>query len=488
MKITLLGSAVLLSFVLAAPGGPAASQAPAGQDAVTAFVNVSVLPMDREVVLEGQTVVVRDGRIVEVGPAATVAVPEGATRIDGSGKFLMPALAEMHAHIPSAKAGDAAIERTLFLYVAGGIGTIRGMLGDPVHLEYRARAAHVGQQNVGRDVTSRQHDADRANPVGRDFTSRQHDDDLISPRIYTSGPSFNGNSAPDEATAVAMVRAQKKAGYDLLKIHPGIERHVFEAIDRAAREEGIRYAGHVPLALGLERALELNYWSIDHVDGYIEAMAKNPMASQWFGVNLVNELVEEEVESKLPALVERTKKSGVWIVPTQVLFDNLMNDESAEAMAKRPEMQYAPPAQLKQWMAQKEKFLEIPAADRRKFLEVRRRIIKALYDAGVPFALGSDAPQMWNVPGFAIHRELESMVLAGLTPWQALETGTAAIARHFGEGHDAGTIATGRRADLVLLDANPLQDIRHSARIAGVMIAGRWHARQTLDARLAAGQ
>jgi hypothetical protein len=452
MKTAPFGFAVLLSFVLAAAGGPAASPAAGSQEAVTAFVNVSVIPMDREVVLEGQTVIVRGGRIAELGPAAKMAVPDGAARIDGAGRFLMPALAEMHAHIPGGKADDALVERTLFLYVAGGIGTIRGMLGDPRHLEYRERAARG---------------------------------DLVSPRIYTSGPSFNGQSARDEATAVSMVRAQKRAGYDLLKIHPGIARGVFEALDRTAREEGIRYAGHVPLDLGLDRALELHYWTIDHADGYVEAMSKDPMSSQFFGVNLVNGLDE----SRLAGLVERTKKSGTWIVPTQVLFDNLMNDESAEAMAKRPEMQYvAPPAQLKQWMAQKQKFLEIPPADRMKFLEVRRRILEALYDAGVPFALGSDAPQMWNVPGFSIHRELESMVAAGLTPFQALETGTASIARHFGERHDAGTIAAGRRADLVLLDANPLESIRNSSRIAGVMVGGRWLSRQALDDRLAEGR
>jgi imidazolonepropionase-like amidohydrolase len=143
---------------------------------------------------------------------------------------------------------------------------------------------------------------------------------------------------------------------------------------------------------------------------------------------------------------------------------------------------------LQQWIAQKRKFLEIPSDDRRRFLEVRRRILKALYDAGVPFALGSDAPQMWNVPGFSIHRELESLVAAGLTPFQALETGTRNIARHFGPGHDSGTIEEGRRADLVLLDANPLDSVRNTSRIAGVMVAGRWWSRRQIDERLASGQ
>lgn len=292
---------ILIPAAILAIGAALAASTPAAQSSTTAFVNVSVIPMDRETVLKGQTVLVREGRIAEIGPAGSVLVPDGATRVDGAGKFLIPALAEMHAHIPAGMAPDALIERTLFLCIAGGIGTIRGMLGDPRHLDYRDRAARG---------------------------------ELVSPRIYTSGPSLNGKSVPTVEVAAETVRAQKTAGYDLLKIHPGIPRDVFEAIARAADQEGIRFGGHVPLDLGVERALELRYWTIDHIDGYVEALSNNPKGSQFFGLNLVNELDE----SRLPGLVAKTKAAGTWIVPTQVLFDNLLSDEAPEAMAKRPEI------------------------------------------------------------------------------------------------------------------------------------------------------
>jgi len=416
---------------------------------VTAFVNVTVLPMDRDAVLRDQTVVVRNGAIAEIGPAAKVTVPQSAERVDARGKFLMPALAEMHAHIPGGKAPDSAVERTLYLYVANGIGTIRGMLGDPRHLVYRERAAKG---------------------------------EVISPRIYTSGPSFNGNSAPTKETAVEMVEKQKAAGYDLLKIHPGVKRDVFDALDAKADELGIPFAGHVPLDVGLHRALEAKYRSIDHLDGYVEALSTTPMDSKMFGLNLVAQVDE----SKLPALVAATRKAGTWMVPTQSLLEHWLNEDDPNAMAKWPEMKHVPAEQLQKWIEQKTSMTsQASAEDRRKFLELRRRILKALFDGGVPIALGSDAPQTWNVPGFSAHRELKVMVTAGLTPFQALQSGTINVARYFGTDSSTGTVAKGKRADLVLLDANPLQDIGNSSRIAGVIVNGRWLSRATIDAALA---
>jgi imidazolonepropionase-like amidohydrolase len=426
------------------------------QGATTAFVGVNVIPMTSETVLAKQTVVVTDGRIVAIGAASSVQVPNGATRVDAGGKYLVPAIAEMHAHIPSGPAQgpfpEALAERTLLLYAAGGIGTIRGMLGHPEHLKYRDRVAKG---------------------------------ELFSPRIYTSGPSFNGNSVPTTEAAIAAVEAQKKAGYDLLKIHPGVKRDVFDALAAKAHELKIPFAGHVPLDVGLHRALEARYRSIDHVDGYVEALSDKPTASQMFGVNLVSGTIDE---SKIPALVKATKDAGTWIVPTQVLFDSLLGPDDPEEMAKWPEMKYAEPAGVVQkWVAQKQQMTgKFSAADREKFLALRRRIIKALYDGGVPFALGSDAPQWWNVPGFSTHRELQSMVRAGLTPYEALRTGTANIGTYFNRT-DIGTVAKGQIADLILLDANPLQDIANSTRIAGVMLNGRWVTKAELDKRLEAG-
>jgi imidazolonepropionase-like amidohydrolase len=413
-----------------------------------AIVGVSVVPMDRETVLANQTVVVRDGKIAAIGAAANTEVPQGAVRVDGAGKFLMPALAEMHAHIPGGQAPAAIIERTLALYAVNGIGTIRGMLGDPRHLEYRQRVAKG---------------------------------ELFSPRIYTSGPSLNGNSVPTKAAAIEAVTAQKAAGYDLLKIHPGIQRDVFDALAAKATELKIDFAGHVPLEVGLQRALEARYRSIDHLDGYVEALSKTPTQSQFFGVNLVNEVDQ----SKIPALVAETKKAGTWMVPTQVLLENLLDDTDPAVMQNWPEMKYAlNPAEIHKWVAQKQTFLsKLPAADRAKFLQLRRRLLKDLHTAGVPFALGSDAPQIWNIPGFSTHRELQSLVKAGLTPYQALQTGTVAVGKYFNTP-DVGTVAAGTRADLVLLDGNPLEKIENTTRIAGVVLAGRWYSRQELDQKL----
>jgi imidazolonepropionase-like amidohydrolase len=137
----------------------------------------------------------------------------------------------------------------------------------------------------------------------------------------------------------------------------------------------------------------------------------------------------------------------------------------------------------------KRKNLEsVPADQRQRFIALRRRLIKALHDGGAGLLLGSDAPQVWNVPGFSIHRELATYVAAGLTPYQALETGTRNVALHTGTLERTGTVESGKRADLVLLQANPLQDITNTSRIGGVMIGGLWHSRADLDRRLADGR
>ncbi len=441
-------SIVGAALVLLALGGD-----PAAQQPVVAIEHVTVIPMDRERVLTDQTVTIRDGRIAGVAPASSASVPAGATRIDGRTRFLIPALSEMHAHIPSGQSATAAAERVLFMYVANGIGTIRSMLGDPAHFALRDRAARG---------------------------------EIVAPAMYLSGPSFSAQTASTPAAAAARVAEQKQAGYDLLKIHPGVPRAAFDALAATADKQGIRFAGHVPADVGLARALATKYWTIDHIDGYVEALAgPGAPAAQLFGINLV----AQADESRLPALVAQTKAAGTWIVPTQVLLENWYGSESAEAMRTRPEMRYASPSEISQWVAAKQENLQAyPLEQRQRFLALRRRLLRALHDGGVGILLGSDAPQTWNVPGFSIHRELATYVGAGLTPYEALVTGTRAVAAHLGTLDRSGTIEAGKRADLVLLEGNPLQDISNTARIAGVMIGGRWLPKTEIDRRLAAGR
>jgi cytosine/adenosine deaminase-related metal-dependent hydrolase len=421
------------------------------QDNVIAFTNVTVIPMDRERVLRDQTVVVRGERIAEIGPAGRVRVPRGATVVDGSGKYLLPGVGEMHAHIPSPQ-NPAFQERVLFMYLAGGVTTIRGMLGNPQHLELRERAARG---------------------------------EIWSPTIYTSGPSLNGNSAPTPEAARRMVEEQRAAGYDFLKIHPGLSRAAFDTMAHTAQRVGIRFSGHVPAQVGLERALEARYASIDHLDGYVEWLA-GPGASGPTGLFGFN-FTDQADHSRIAEVVRRTREAGVWVVPTQTLTETMAGEASPEEMAGWPGMRYLPPQMVEQWTTQVRNFRSQADPERMgRYLRLRRELIRQLHAGGVGVLLGSDAPQWMNPPGFSIHRELESYVASGLTPWQALETGTRNVARFFGAEREFGTIEPGKRADLVLLEADPLADIRNFARQAGVMVRGRWlgagEIRRRLDA------
>ncbi|MGE5926240.1 MAG: amidohydrolase family protein [Gemmatimonadota bacterium] len=414
----------------------------ASQQAPLVFTGVSVIPMDRDTVIPGQTVIVENGRIVHVG--ARRQAPAGATTVDARGKFLMPGIAEFHAHVPSGQ-GAVHAHRTLSLYVLAGVTTARGMLGAPMHLGLRDSIA-----------------------AGT----------LLGPRLLTSGPSFNGNSATSPAAAAGMVRAQKAAGYDLLKIHPGVPRAAFDSLAAVANALRIPFAGHVPLEVGLDAALTSKYSTIDHLDGIVEAMYAGPQpltqqANGFFGLGIMRQLDE----SRFDAIVRRIKTSGVAMVPTQILMDNFTNDATGTELTSLPEFRYWVPQQVTAWRTFKDNLLaeaEVPAAQREAFTALRRRLIKRLYDEGVPFLLGSDAPQLWNVPGFSTHRELAALVAAGLTPYQALRTGTVDVAAFLGETGRSGIVRAGARADLMLLDANPLTDIANSLRIHGVVVNGRW--------------
>ena len=429
----------LLALTLLAAGLPAPALA---QQGPVVFTGVSVIPMDRETILRDQTVIVERGRVTHVG--ARRPAPAGATTIDGRGKFLMPGLAEFHAHVPSGQ-GAVHARRTLQLYVLAGVTTARGMLGAPLHLALRDSIA-----------------------AGT----------LLGPRLLTAGPAFNGNTAATPAAAARMVREQKSAGYDLLKMHPGVPRDAFDSLAAVANALGIPFAGHVPLEVGLDAALTSRYSTIDHLDGLVEAMYAGPapltpQVNGFFGLGIMPQLDR----SRFDAIVGRVRASGVAMVPTQVLMDNWTSDATGDSLTSLPEFRYWLPQQVTAWRNYKNEVLqeaEVPSEQRQQFTALRRRFIKALHEAGVPFLLGSDAPQVWNVPGFSAHRELAALVAAGLTPYQALRTGTANVAAFLGEEGRSGIVRPGARADLLLLDANPLDDVTNVGRIHGVLVNGRW--------------
>lgn len=425
----------------------------------TAFTNVRLLSMtsEEEEILENQTVRIVGDKIIAVGSANEVKPGKNATVIDGTGKYLMPGLAEMHAHIPVPPQGEdsSIIDETLFLYLSNGVTTIRGMLGNPIHLWLREQVASK---------------------------------EILGPRIYTSGPSFNGNTVPDPETAIQRVKDQKEAGYDFLKLHPGIERNVFDSLVAMAKAVGIPYAGHVPIPVGVRHAIASDYASIDHLDGYLEGLVPesagvDPNSNGFFGFNFVDiadpSLIEE--------LAKSTREKNVWIVPTQSLMVRWTAAVPATETLAEPEMKYMRPQTLMSWGTRKNAFLkaiENDAEQVAKFIDIRKQIIQGLKKAGVDFMLGSDAPQIFNVPGFSIQHEMQSMVDAGLTPYEVLYSGTANPAKYFDDEGEYGTIEENAAADLILLSANPLEDITNMRQQEGVMVRGKWLSKEDIQAKL----
>ena len=443
-----------------------ATSVAAAQHATTAFVDVTVVPLDRERTLEHQTVVVQGDRITAVGPTAGVTVPAGAVRIDGRGKYLMPGLAEMHAHVVGGNnPNHEQINRDiLFLYVANGITSIRAMLGAPNQLPLREQL--------------------RRNEV-------------LGPTMYVSAPSLNGNSAPNPDTAIKLVRAHKAAGYDFLKIHPGLSRETYDAIARTAREVGITWAGHVPAAVGLPHALEQGQSTVDHLDGILEAAVPDSV-----GIRLQNntasfaEFVNNVQPARFVDLARRMNEAGVWNVPTILVWENLYSQsETPEEMGARAEMKYWPRQAVANYVSQKRNQVAqqqqqgITPELAAKYLMLRRQALRAVVDAHAPLLMGTDSPQLFMVPGFALHRELGIIASAGVTPYQIYESGAKNVARYVSEQlkQDGrfGTVAVGTRADLVLLDANPLATVGNLTKRSGVMVRGRWVSAAEIDKGLA---
>ena len=399
-----------------------------------AFVDANVVPMDREGVLADYTVVVSQGRIVEMGPSASVDPPADAMIIDASGKYLMPGLAEMHGHMPG---GDLE-QKVMFLYLANGVTTVRGMLGQDGHLALRARA------NAG---------------------------EIVAPTLYLAGPSFNDGSVNSPGEAEERVRRQKREGWDLLKIHPGPTREEYDAMAVTAQEVGIRFGGHVPADVGLEHAILMGQETFDHLDGYIEYL----------------DAFEGDVdEDRLQAIVRLTRDARAWVVPTMVLWEvGIIGRGDADELMRRPEMRYWPAQGVEAWANRQRAAASRTSPERaEQWASNRNRVLKALSDGGAGILMGTDSPQIFSVPGFSLHREMQAMAEAGMSAYEILVSGTRNVGEYFQRLDSFGTVAVGRRADLLLLNANPLSDVASVADRAGVMFRGRWLPEDEIRRRL----
>ena len=448
-RFTLLAAIVFMGCEDAAQAAPG----------TIAFTHVNVLPMTAETVLADQTVVVVDGRITEVGAAGDVTLGRGATVIDGTDQYLMPGLAEMHAHVPP---GDNpprdAVEDLLFLYVANGITTIRGMLGS----DYQIPLADELERS-----------------------------EVLGPNFYVAAPSLNGTTAPTAEAAEGLIRAAKESGYDLMKIHPGIPLDAWDRMAEVAEEVNLTFGGHVPADVGLVHAIETGMSTVDHLDGYVQAIASDNVQAQVnAGTISLGGLVEGVDEGKLAEIVQLTIDNDVYVVPTMYLWENLYGFPDADAILSQPEMKYVSQSQRDAWRRQSEGNARGGEEEVAAYLALRKQVLKGLSDAGAGILMGTDSPQMFNVPGYALHRELQVVAEAGISNYEILKSGTAWVGKYVADHLELdgsfGTVAAGQRADLVLLGSNPMDDLENLTDRVGVMVRGRWVSRKEIDLGLAA--
>jgi imidazolonepropionase-like amidohydrolase len=386
-------------------------------------------------------------------------VPEGARHIDGTGKYLMPGLADMHVHLEYTE--DPAI---LGMFLANGVTTVRNMDGRPFIVEWKRRTA---------------------------------DGSLPGPTIHTAGPLLDGDPPlrPDNTVvrsaseARAAVMAQHAAGYDFIKVYTNLSTDAYRAVLSTARERGLKVAGHVPRTVSWDEALTAGQDTFEHLSDYDDVLEADDSPSRgrytWFKRFLAMPLDP----AKMAGVAQRQSQSRTWTVPTLVQADR----------------EIARPAQVQTWLAATEASL-IPAEARAFWQQQvarstarmgeedwaavsqgsanRLAVVRALHKAGVHLLAGTDTPNPFVVPGFALPEELANLTRAGLTPLEALAASTREAAVFLGQSDEWGTVDSGKRADLVLLGADPLKDIANVRAISGVMVRGRWLAAADLKGAL----
>lgn len=418
------------------------------QDVVTAFTNVSVIAMagGAELVAAHQDVVVRNDAIESITETGTSLLPPSATVVDGTGRYLLPGLIDMHVHFLD--------QNELTMFVANGVTTVRnlGDFPDPDH-HPESWAAHTYYEStveVREQVLSGEW-------LGPDMVLAGHILDGPEPTLpQGSFPIASIDEIPD------VIAAEAAAGYDMIKVYDLVPADYFDVILEQAAQHEMPVVGHAPLALSFAEILASGLHSNEHL-----TMFRN----------------YSEIEPILGEVGPMVAESGIWNCPTLVAMSHAHppGSDPFDAFFADPSWAYLSP--------ETKKLVEDVLGGNHyevymgEFLDVYfLPLTSLLHQSGARLLLGTDAP--FALPGFAVHEELAYLVSAGLTPYEALRTGTYNAAESLDRLDELGTVEAGKRADLVLLDENPLEDIAHTSEIAGVMLRGRWLPEHELDARL----
>jgi imidazolonepropionase-like amidohydrolase len=431
-------------------GGPAlaATSAPP-----LVIEHVTVVPMTADgAVLSDRTVVVQGGRVTSISPAAEAAIPKGARRISGRGKWLMPSLTDMHVHLEN--------DRLMRLYLL-----------DPSIPDGTVRTEDMFTPFLVNGILQLADMSAMSETVGQRLEVERGD--VLGPHVALAAMIDGAKPIwPIGMTRVRQaVRDAKAEGYDLIKAYSQLDLETFTAIVDEARGLKMRVVGHIP---GRNKGITEKFFQ----PGYDLVAHAEEFAQQ----------TPEPVEAEIPRYVEMAKKNGTWLTATLSLDKRLLEETAhPESLKARPEMRFVPPAMYPVVMSHNPYVARASPAQvayLAKVVAFNAKLAKAFADAGVPVLAGTDSPVPGVVPGFSLHEELEALADAGLTNRQVLEGATRLPAEWLGTIGDRGVVVAGRRADLLLLDADPLADVRNTRKIAAVIDGGIWLPRAELDRRL----
>jgi tetratricopeptide (TPR) repeat protein len=437
MKTGWSSVAVVATLVSAIPANSQSINKSTPSGPVTAFVDISVGPMDTERILPHQTVLVRAEKIIKVGPASDVHPPPGAIIVEGRGKFLFPGMADMHTHVDR--------KEMLPLFLAAGVTTVLNMgLASPEFVT--AVRAEI-----------------------REGTA-------VGPRIFAAfmidGP---GDPGPEyvplcERDAREAVHRAKLVGYDFIKVYSRLQPDIYSAVLDEAKKQNITVVGHLAPSVGLEKSFAQGQVMVAHAEEYYKTYFQN-----------------KPDDARIPEAVELTRGAGAYLTPNLSFFAGLAkvvsDPRTLDKRLAEPDMDFLPPDIRGAWLSAR------PSKPSDRFvpeLATLKKLTLAMSQAGVPLLAGTDSPAVGMIPGTSIDDDLDHLVTAGLTPFQALSAATRTpgefIHRFVPGAEEFGTIAPGKSADLVMLDANPVIDIRNARQPLGVMVRGRWFERRELDA------
>jgi len=454
-----------------------------------AIVHATIVDVTGGPAVQDQTVVIDRGRITGIGPAATTAIPAGADVVDATGRYLIPGLWDMHAHSWT----DRQTRENIFpLYVAFGVTGVRDMTADCLTICADRDSTFWRPPTI---TLIRAWRADIA--AGR----------LLGPWIVASSAQMDRGDNPwpgsehvrSEVEARAMVRTARQRGVDFIKVHDDrLPREIFFAAADEARRVGLRFDGHVPESVTPAEASDAGQRSMEHLRRLPEACSPltDSLFARWDAVDTSSTTPRDSIRAiqigledawissvsaaRCAPLFARFVRNGTWHVPTlAVLWPYAFHPDSGPA--DKASLAYVPNVVRLEW---EKRLGAVSSADfrfDRALFRTRLELVHGMVRAGVGVLAGSDPTNEYVVAGFGLHHELRLFVEAGLSPLEALQTATIAPARFLGRENETGSVAVGKLADLVLLDADPVADIRNVSRIQAVVLHGRLLRRPALD-------